>query len=143
MECNCFNTEKGERLFDEEGKEAEDYVFGTTKRVGACIFHDGYPIEAGRNGYLIYPDVLTPHYMKEGRDILKENQAKPSPVVYLTVAPETVFKFIIAMPKDIDRRLWDMFRKAALEALRLGIGGKTSIGYGRFSLRSLHMEVSK
>ena len=130
-------------LFDEEEKEAEDYVFGTTKRVGACIFHDGYPIEAGRNGYLLYPDVLTPHYMKEGRDILKENEAKPSPVVYLTVAPETVFKFLIAMPKDVDGRLRDMFRKAVLEALRLGIGGKTSIGYGRFSLRSLRMEVSK
>ena len=129
-------------LFGQDEKEAENYVFGTTKRVGACIFHDGYPIEAGRNGYLLYPDVLTPHYMKEGKDILKENEAKPSPVVYLTVAPETVFKFLIAMPKDVDGRLRDMFRKAVLEALRLGIGGKTSIGYGRFSLRSLRMEVS-
>jgi len=130
-------------LFGEDEKEAENYMFGSTKRSGACIFHDGYPIEAGRNGYLLYPDVLTPHYMKEGRDILKENEAKPSPVVYLTVAPETVFKFVIAMPKDDGRRLRDMFRKAVLEALRLGIGGKTSIGYGRFSLRNLRMEVSK
>ncbi|MCD6487673.1 MAG: type III-B CRISPR module RAMP protein Cmr6 [Desulfurococcales archaeon] len=130
-------------LFGENEEDIEDYIFGGPQRMGVCMFHDGYPIEAGKNGYLLYPDVLTPHYMKEGRDILKEHEAEPSPLVYLTVAPKTVFKFIIAIPKDIDKKSRSMIRKAVLETLRLGIGGKTNIGYGRFSLRSLHMEVSR
>jgi len=130
-------------LFGESEKESENYVFGSPKRIGACIFHNGYPIEAGKNGYLLYPDVITPHYMKEGRDILEEHRAKPSPIVYLTVAPGTVFKFIIAMPRDINEKLRGMLKRAIFEALKLGIGGKTSIGFGRFSLKSLRMEVSR
>jgi len=130
-------------LFGDDEKEAENYLFGNIERAGVCIFHDSYPIEAGRNGYLLYPDVLTPHYVRGGRDFLEEHEVEPSPVVYLTVAPETVFKFIVAIPEDVSKRLQEMFRKAILESLRLGIGGKTSIGYGRFRLRSLRMGVSE
>jgi CRISPR-associated protein Cmr6 len=132
-------------LFKEEEsevKKAENYLFGGVEGAGACVFHDGYPIEAGREGCLLYPDVLTPHYAVGGEDVLEEHKAKPSPVIYLAVAPETVFKFIIAIPKDVDERLREthvraveMLRKAVLEALWLGVGGKTSVGYGRFSLR--------
>jgi CRISPR-associated protein Cmr6 len=130
-------------LFGDDEKETENYLFGSTERAGVCTFHDGYPVEAGRNGCLLYPDVLTPHYIREGKDLLDEHEVKPSPVVYLTVAPETVFKFIIAMPEDVGKRLQEMFRKAIVESLRLGFGGKTDIGYGRFSLRSLRMGVSE
>jgi CRISPR-associated protein Cmr6 len=127
-------------LFGDDEKEAENYLFGSTERAGACIFHDGYPIEAGRNGYLLYPDVLTPHYIMGGKDLLEEHKViKLSPVIYLTVAPETVFKFIVAIPGNIGEKLQEMFRKAMLESLNLGIGSKTTVGYGRFSLRSLHI----
>lgn len=126
-------------LFGDKEERAENFIFGGSNSSGACAFHDGYPIRTGRSGYLLYPDVLTPHYLREGKDVLREHEAEPSPVVYLTVAPETFFKFIIAMPKEFDKDLRRKLREALFEALKLGIGGKTNIGYGRFRIENLRL----
>ncbi|MEM3390229.1 MAG: type III-B CRISPR module RAMP protein Cmr6 [Thermoproteota archaeon] len=126
-------------LFGDKEERAENLIFGGLNSSGACVFHDGYPIKIGRNGYLLYPDILTPHYLRGGKDILREHEAEPSPVVYLTVAPETVFKFIVAMPKRFDEDLRRKLKEAFFEALKLGIGGKTNIGYSRFRVENLRL----
>ena len=125
-------------LFGERGKRSEDLIFGSTRHAGICIFHDGYPTEPGENNCLLYPDVLTPHYVRERKDILEEHLVTPSPIVYLTVAPGTKFKFIVAVRKegvsrDVYKELQDKLKEAFREMLKLGIGSKTSIGYGRFT----------
>jgi len=130
-------------LFSNKFVDAENTIFGSKDKIGACIFHDGYPIKPGKNNCLLYPDVITPHYIKEGQDILKETETELRPKVYLTVAPETVFKFIIAIPEDLNKELKKMLIKAILETLKIGIGGKTSIGYGRFSLINMNIGVFK
>jgi len=116
-----------------------DEVFGG-KQVGSVVFMDAYPVSAGREGYIFYPDVLTPHYSKEGKDVFDETEASPVPVAYLTVAPGTVFRFQIAVKSD---RVMDMNKllKSLLYAFRMGLGAKTAIGYGVFKVESNTIKV--
>lgn len=112
-------------------------VFGSSEpeaNVGDLIFSDAYPVKPGFNGMILYPDILNPHYSREGEDILSETGWEPIPNPYLTVAPGTTFGFLIASPERRKRQLsWDKLGQVARAALDIGLGGKTCVGYGRFS----------
>lgn len=98
-------------------------------RKGALIFTDAYPMSPGYAGMLLFPDVLTPHYSKAGQDRMREFGWDPIPVSYLSVAPETIFGFLIAFNKQIPSEIIDETVETAFD---LGVGAKTSVGYGRF-----------
>lgn len=104
---------------------------------GELIVYDAFPD--------VWPelevDVLTPHYQPYYGDdgsaeppVLPNDWHNPNPVSFLTVSPGTPFTFWLGHSKgtegeeDLDRVA--NLLKAALE--HLGIGGKTSAGYGVF-----------
>jgi len=115
-----------------------DEVFGSSEpeaKAGDLIFSDAYPVKPGLNGMILYPDILNPHYSKEGRDILGEIGWEPVPNPYLTIAPGVTFGFLIASSERRGHRLsCNKLSEVAKAALDMGLGGKTCIGYGRFSL---------
>jgi CRISPR-associated protein Cmr6 len=98
-------------------------------------FSDAYPVDHGLKGYLLVPDVLTPHYTKGGKDVLREDEAVPVPVPYLSLAPDSVYRFMVGVEGV---RPDDEFFKTVVKvfklALECGIGAKTSLGYGVFEL---------
>jgi CRISPR-associated protein Cmr6 len=137
-----------EKNLDERFEEKEeDRIFGRggpDGNVGAIIFSDAFPVKHGKKGFILYPDVITPHYSKGGEDVFDETQAFPTPIPHLSIAPETVFSFVIAIPKrtvDISKEeARRIFRKVLMVtnvALKLGIGARTSVGYGVFELKGL------
>src|SRR5579875_64993 len=105
-------------------------------------FSDAYPVEPGLKGYLLVPDVLTPHYSRAGKDVLREDEAEPVPVPYLSLAPDTMYKFIVGV-RDV--RPGDEFFKNMVKvfmlALEFGIGAKTSLGYGVFELKEASVDT--
>jgi CRISPR type III-B/RAMP module RAMP protein Cmr6 len=124
---------------------ATDEVFGSSEpeaKAGDLIFSDAYPVKPGFNEMLLYPDILNPHYSKEGKDILGEIGWEPVPNPYLTVAPGVTFGFLIASPERRRHRLsWDKLSEVVKAALDIGLGGKTCIGYGRFSFNVRNVKL--
>ncbi|MEM2914637.1 MAG: type III-B CRISPR module RAMP protein Cmr6 [Candidatus Bathyarchaeia archaeon] len=135
------------RKYSEKDAEKEcDRLFGS-RSVGEGLvgFTDAYPVQAGRNGYILYPDVITPHY----KDVDTELNVNPIPISFLTVAPETHFRFFIFW-KDLGKRkvdTKDISRKpepkeeslglldlAVLLALKTGVGAKITLGYSTFEV---------
>ena len=120
---------------------------------GCLAFTDLYPVRVGREGRLLEPTVITPHY--RGADIVEsEYDAQPNPILHVAVAPGVVFRGCIYIPRlpacnDASKMLVELMRllgvKAsdATEALgvmlaaagRRGVGARTSRGYSRFRFK--------
>lgn len=114
---------------------------------GQIVFLDAYPKSCTD---IIALDIMNPHFPgyyenNEKRAWPAEDQ-DPTPIVFLTVKPGTTFVFRCfwePMPdkcKDEEEKVREYFRKGLEE---LGLGGKTSIGYGRFRLSHGHSEKSQ
>lgn len=121
-------------LFGSPDAEGEN-GFGRTDAVrGAVVFHDAlYIPDSGAEDKPLATDVLTVHqkvyYDHTGQNAPSDYDS-PNPVRFLTVRPGT--KFLIALSGPAD---WTEFAVGLLkEALsEWGVGGKTSLGYGRVS----------
>ncbi len=105
-------------------------VFGTQNQVGEVIFFDGLPDEFPR----LDVDLINPHYgeyyMATGTVPPPGDWMSPVPTFFLAVAPEQKFHFYLA---SRDQTLLDKAKVWLKEGLtQLGIGGKTSAGYGYF-----------
>jgi CRISPR-associated protein Cmr6 len=146
---------------EEAEKRAEVEVkrlFGDNKCAGLIGFTDAYPIEKGENGYLLYPDVMTPHYKS---NTATELDVSPTPIIYLTIAPGTKFQFYMFFKRERgsgeskrqltvgDSKNSDLAENPIPDPNRLGIldrgllysfyrgvGAKTSVGYSRFEILS-------
>lgn len=98
-------------------KYDDDKIFDTD-RIG---FTDAMPISF--TNYILYPDVLTPHYA----NAKNEASVNPIPIVHLVVDEGVVFEFIFYTDSN-DHKIIDAVR----EAMQLGIGARTSVGYSYF-----------
>ena len=101
-------------------------VFGTTKRQGHVIFFDAYPLQSPR----LEPDILNPHFgdYYGGKTRPPADYGRPIPSFFLTVAKGTNFLFAVA---SRDGDLADKANEWLKGGLTdLGIGSKTSAGYG-------------
>jgi CRISPR-associated protein Cmr6 len=122
-----------------------EHEAGELAHVGYIVFFDAYPVGCERT--LVEPDVITPHYSEvEGR--VDETSVKPRPIVFPTIAPGTTIYFPVAVNVNLARRLKEKGKVAKLakgntvneilehvqRALEMGIGAKTSIGYGRVKI---------
>jgi CRISPR-associated protein Cmr6 len=127
----------------EDRQRYESCKYSSKESVGAAIFLDAYPIYNANDQYIVVPDVITPHYMREGREILDEASANPVPIVHISISFGTVFVFPIVIDllrlraakiasEDTAERLLDRWLKCALE--EIGIGQRTSVGYGVFKM---------
>lgn len=121
-------------------KVIPDELFGNGS-VGRLDFMDAYPVEGGVKGYTLIPDVLTPHYRKGGEDILEEDKVMPTPIPFLSIAPATKFRFLIAdRAQKADQIFLETLPKAVAVAFSLGVGAKTGIGYGTLDLVKASVE---
>jgi CRISPR type III-B/RAMP module RAMP protein Cmr6 len=124
-------------------------LFGDNNFAGLVGFTDAFPIQEGENGYILYPDIINPHY----KDARNEMEVEPKPIVFLTVAPGTTFKFYMYVIKERDKEkrkieigakkdlaanpIPDMEKLGKLDlallyGLSMGIGAKTALGYSQF-----------
>ncbi len=103
--------------------------------VGSVVFLDALPTEP----VALHADVMTPHYgpwYQGGKNAVPADWHSPTPIPFLTVAPDQTFVFAI-LPRNRSnqqdqedcKRAAD-FLKEALETL--GAGAKTAVGYGQF-----------
>jgi len=134
---------KDEKLCESECRR----IFGESgKSVGLVGFTDAYPVEPGEKGLILYPDVMTPHYRE---NVKTELDVQPNPLVYLTVAPGTVFQFYVFWKSRGERRVklgsgfeadlspspkpdlqtLALLDLALLYSLKTGVGAKTCLGY--------------
>jgi CRISPR-associated protein Cmr6 len=144
----------------EEAEKLCKEIFGDEESASLVGFTDAYPIKVkeDENNYLLYPDVMTQHYSEETKD---ELDIKPNPIVYVTIAPGTEFKFYMffkrsrtgkRITREIKNRIAEnpqpteellgIVDKALLYALIKGIGAKTALGYSKFKVVE-YMSIQK
>ncbi len=112
-------------------------AFGEPKQAGSVIFFDALPLPQLNNHNLslkLQLDVMNVHFPDyyTGQRFPTEWQ-NPNPIFFLTVAPETAFLFSLAVPPDRDRQTLSQVAQWLQQGLTtMGIGAKTSAGYGFF-----------
>jgi CRISPR-associated protein Cmr6 len=122
--------------------ESHAALFGTTEGQGLVVFHDALwrPSSNGHNGLDL--DVLTVHhqdYYQQGNTTSPPaDWDSPVPVPFLSSSGS--FIFALTGPES--------WRDAAFEILKLalqdvGVGAKTSSGYGRMELRKILSETEQ
>lgn len=121
-----WDRESIERVFGPEIRE------GTTLRRGGGRFFDAFPSQWPK----LEVDVLTPHHPDWNGGVegaVPADWEDPIPVPFLAVAPETPYRFYLAVAPpagaaDLER-LQALLPKALAEE---GIGAKKSAGHGTF-----------
>jgi CRISPR-associated protein Cmr6 len=124
-----LDTKTSLEVFGSESKDPRHK--GEENQKGWVTFLDAWPVEVPK----LELDVMTPHYgsyyqgAKHAGDWIK-----PVPIPFLVVKPGTKFRFSIAAPakKDI-KASFTSVKQWFIEALKSGVGAKTSLGYGSFS----------
>lgn len=128
-----LKTAELDGLFDELHADAVCYqaVFGTIGAQGRVVFFDAVPVEPP----CLKMDVMNPHYgdyYQQKPGVPPADYLSPVPVYFLTVEAGGRFAFAVASKHA------NLARQAAewlVSALRdLGVGGKTSAGYGYFAV---------
>jgi CRISPR-associated protein Cmr6 len=115
---------------EEHGLNADE-VFGEQDRAGSVVFFDAIP-ESMPEFKL---DVMNPHFSDyyQGKDTPPADYLSPIPIYFLTVE-RTTFRFAVA--------IWNQKAKTPIDEVvatlkgalcNIGLGGKTSAGYGYFS----------
>lgn len=106
-------------------------VFGDTTAAGCVTFFDALPEPSSK---LLHTDVLTPHhsdyYMKH--NIAPADWDAPTPVPFLSATGRyRLFLATSASGEEWLEAVFEILRQALAE---LGLGAKTSSGYGRMEL---------
>jgi CRISPR-associated protein Cmr6 len=125
-------------------------IFGTTEDAGFITFLDAHyiPGSATRGGKerVLYPDVITVHHPEYYQNAEKApaDTNSPTPISFLSATGS--YLIALAAP-DLENRLpWinKTFEILAYALAEMGIGAKTSSGYGRMSLEPvlMHKEQS-
>jgi CRISPR-associated protein Cmr6 len=117
--------------------DGKDVIFGRKREVGRCVFCDALPIEPNQDGFILYPDVVTPHYPDDEIEETKE----PNPITYISVAPGVKFGFLITVDKTVSFDILEKLRRAFLFALWVGLGARTSVGYGVFEVTHFNIQL--
>jgi len=133
--CKQYETWRAQQS-EEIQNMAEDFraIFGTTATAGQAVFFDAIPASKPE----MQLDIMNPHYPQyySGHEFPTDWQS-PVPVYFLTVAPNTEFRFAIGWRGVLDgegRRLRDLAKEWLFGGLtELGTGAKTSAGYGYFT----------
>ncbi len=120
------------RIFDANNPAptSHERLFGTPGQRGALIFHDAWLIPPEQT-LPLYPDVMTVHHPDyyKGEDAPPSDLDSPIPISFISVGGT----FLIALegPPAATQAALDILTIGLCE---LGIGAKTSSGYGRLEL---------
>jgi len=133
------NYARSKRVGTDWAKDTKDgiaykTVFGDTDDAGYIIFFDAlYIPDTGYNGQALYPDIITVHHKKyyQNAGEAPTDSDNPIPVPFLSATG--TYLIALAAP-DLEQA--DAWIKATFDILEealktLGIGAKTSSGYGR------------
>ncbi|MGI6387349.1 MAG: type III-B CRISPR module RAMP protein Cmr6 [Desulfomonilia bacterium] len=134
---DLFEDKDRQVFLKENEKTRIPHLFGQTEEEpstkGAVIFLDAYPIDIPP----LKIDIMNPHYTDyyNGKRSPTEDQ-NPNPLKFLAVdeGVEFVFRAIVKPLehyKDTQTELAAAYRQALVQE---GIGAKTALGYGRFSI---------
>jgi CRISPR-associated protein Cmr6 len=125
-------------------KESEAYkiLFGDTNDAGYITFFDAFYVpDTGPNKQALWPDIITVHHQKyyQGSNGISAPADWDSPIPIAFLSATGTFLIALAAPDLQEPAPWldktfDILREALLE---LGIGAKTSSGYGRMDLSSI------
>ncbi|GIX07838.1 MAG: type III-B CRISPR module RAMP protein Cmr6 [Candidatus Poribacteria bacterium] len=111
-------------------EKARGVLFGTVESAGYVVFFDAMPVPP-KEGSCLAEDVITvhhPEYYQEGSAPPADSD-DPTPVPFLTATGE--FLFALAGPKEWVQAAFQILQEALIH---LGVGAKTSSGYGRIQL---------
>lgn len=134
-----------QKLGEDWKKDGEAYktIFGETDEAGYITFFDAYYIPGSGHRYkekvqALYPDVITVHhqdYYQEGKKAPADWDS-PIPVPFLSATGRYLIALAAPELEEPIRSAWINTTFDILgEALRtMGIGAKTSSGYGRMKL---------
>jgi CRISPR-associated protein Cmr6 len=117
------------------GGKLHTIVFGHTDDAGYITFFDAlfFPGTGQHNSKALAPDIITVHHQKYYQDVnaVPSESDNPNPVPFLTATG--TYLFALAAPDFQQPTRWvDITFQILAEALeKLGIGAKTSSGYGR------------
>ncbi len=103
-------------------------LFGNKKNKGKVIFLDAYPINFPK----LEIDIINPHYQNyyKGGSKPPADWMEPNPIKFISVAKNTEFLFAFI---GKDNNIIDETKELIEGALKyIGIGAKTSVGYGFF-----------
>lgn len=126
-----------QRLGEEwsRGKTFHNLVFGKGDEAGYITFLDALPLPAVKqSGSTLAPDVITVHHQKYYQDLgAPTDRDDPNPVPFLSATGR--YLLALAAPDFQKPTRWvDLTFQILAEALdKLGIGAKTSSGYGRMT----------
>ena len=132
-----------QKLGDEWHKDGKAYkvVFGDTDDAGYLTFFDALYIPGtGYKGQVLYPDVITVHHPKyyQGNKDLKPpaDWDSPTPIPFLSATG--TYLIALAAPELYESQQWieRAFEILGLALKTMGIGAKTSSGYGRMEFTS-------
>lgn len=125
----------------EQINQAYSIIFGDTDDAGYITFFDAlYVPGTGHNGQALHPDIITVHhqqYYQHGSEAAPADWDSPIPVPFLSATG--TYLVALAAPdikEEAVREQWIMSTGRLLGAAlkNMGIGAKTSSGYGRMTL---------
>ncbi len=130
-----------------EGGEVHRAIFGTTDESGVVVFHDAW-LEPTCVPQSLNLDVMTPHHTEYngGGAAPPSDFDSPTPVLFLSVAGK--FRVYLTVEERLDKEsakvALDLASKLVNEAFqKIGIGGKTSSGYGLVDDPNLKSDAEK
>lgn len=116
-----------------KGEKAHNALFGTVSRAGVVTFFDALP-EPGKSNWKIHPDVITVHHPDyyQGKSKPPADWDSPTPIPFLTVTGT----FLVALQPAPGADGWEEVAYGILDQAmtELGVGAKTSSGYGRMQM---------
>ncbi|HVU69672.1 MAG TPA: type III-B CRISPR module RAMP protein Cmr6 [Ktedonobacteraceae bacterium] len=123
------------------GGVAYTTAFGTTDSAGYLTFYDALyiPNSAPDKGHPLRADVLTVHHpdyyqKKNGKREAPADWDSPNPVPFLTATGSYLIALAAPDLKNRDAWIASLFTILEEALLMLGIGAKTSSGYGRMEI---------
>jgi len=130
--------DKGEPVWYWKPDHYYNVLFGNTESAGYITFFDAvYEPGSGHNGAALWPDVITVHhegYYQDGTEPPADWDS-PTPVPFLSATGS--YLVAVSGPSGWDDAAMKLLRLALKE---MGIGAKTSSGYGRLTLEEHHRD---
>lgn len=132
-------ADQADAIAYEQINQAYKVIFGDTDDAGYITFFDAlYKPGTGHNGQALHPDIITVHhqqYYQHGSKAAPADWDSPIPVPFLS-ATGSYLVALAAPDLQEGREQWLSSTGFLLEAAlkNMGIGAKTSSGYGRMTL---------
>ncbi len=124
----------------QKGSDAYQVIFGNTDEAGYITFFDAlYIPELGMKEQVLYPDVMSVHHRDyyQNPAYLPADWDDPIPIPFLTATGS--YMIALAAPELDERDAWieKTFTILGYALEDMGVGAKTSSGYGRLKINSL------